>query len=641
LNQENAMQNDLNLLLQNVTEGLILLDGDGVILFMNKQAAAITGFTEDELLKKHLSAIYRDADDLIKAEYELSMTRANGTFVSEDVRTRGDGSTYWGRFSYARIGDKDQKAQGFTCVVSDVSARKEEEITLRQSEEKYRMLVEGVKDYAIFMLDPKGYIMTWNQGAQNTKGYAASEIIGKHFSTFYTAEDLQNDKPGRELRIAAETGKYEEEGWRVKKNGSVFWANVVLTALFNQQNKLIGYSKVTRDLSDRKEKQEMLRQSEERYRMLVEQVTDYAIFMLDEQGRIISWNKGAERIKGYAPNEVIGKYFSIFYSDEDNLNGKPAMELKVARKTGKYEEEGWRKRKDGSRFWANVVITSVYNKRGEIMGFSKVTRDLTERKRAERELKESHDRYRMLADELKIINEELRYTNQELEQFTSVASHDLQEPLRTIKSFLQLIEMKLPKTAGEDLQPYLKKCADAAQRMRELIQNLLQYSQLSRGVIMNEKVNVEELINQAIQNLKGAVEKTSAVISVKSDVDFVEGDKVQLLQLIQNLLSNALKFTSASNPQVRIRCNQENEHVKFSVADNGIGIARSDIEKVFDIFKRLHTEKEYPGTGIGLAICKKIVERHMGNIWVESEPGKGTTFFFTLNEKENQKQLVA
>lgn len=391
-------------------------------------------------------------NDTTRAEYELSQARRKGVNTSEGWKTKKDQSRFWGELTLTPLFDEQHLFIGYSSVLRDISEKKQAELELRESEEHYRLMVDGVRDYAIFMLDPTGIIKTWNDGAKRTKGYNASEIIGKHFSIFYTAEDLETKKPERELRIAIETGKYEEEGWRVKKNGSVFWANVVITALYNEQNQLLGFSKVTRDLTDRKEHEENLRQSEERYRSLVEQVTDYGIFMLDEKGRIVSWNEGARRIKGYAANEIIGKYFSIFYTDEDILNCKPAYELKVARAEGKYEEEGLRKRKKGSLFWANIVITAVYNKDKILLGFSKVTRDLTERKESEKALRESYERYRLLADELKVTNFELSYANEELEQFTSIVSHDLQEPIRTVKSFLQLIDMKLSAGQYDDVR---------------------------------------------------------------------------------------------------------------------------------------------------------------------------------------------
>jgi PAS domain S-box-containing protein len=621
-------------LLQSIREAVFMLDPDGFIKYSNPAAAVLSGYTESELLDRNISIIYENEEDRIKAEYELGMARKKGSYVVEGWKINKKGEKFWGEMSYSAIYDELKAFAGYSCILRDTYARKKEEFELRQSEERYRLMVEGVRDYCIFMLDPGGHIVTWNDGARRTKGYTSNEIIGKHFSTFYTAEDLESKKPERELKIAIATGKYEEEGWRVKKNGSVFWANVVITSLFNEQNKHIGFSKVTRDLTERKKDEEELRQSEERYRSLVEQVTDYGIFMLDEKGRIISWNEGAKRIKGYTAGEITGKYFSIFYPEEDILNGKPAFELKQARAEGKYEEEGWRLRKDGTRFWANVVITPVYNNAGALIGYSKVTRDLTERKESEKALRDSYDRYRQLTEELRITNHELSYANQELEQFTSIVSHDLQEPIRTIKSFLQLIDMKLDAGATAELKTYIGKSINAANRMKELIHNLLHYSQLGKSELMEQKVSVNELFNQALQNLKTTVDTSRAQIIIENEVDTLYGDPVQLVQLIQNLLSNALKFTDSENPQIRIRCFKENGYVKFAVTDNGIGIGEGDLNKVFEIFRRLNTRKDYPGTGIGLAICKKIVDRHRGRIWPESEPGKGTTFYFTINEEK-------
>jgi len=628
------MNTNPNLLLQSINEAIVVLDTDGYVAYSTPAVTATTGFTSSDLLNQHLAIFYPGAEDLVKAEYELGLALKKGRLVSEGWRAKKGNQQFWAEASLAPFYNEQKKLAGYTYIIRDISEKKHWEIELRQSEERFRLTVEGVRDYAIFMLDTTGHIMSWNEGAERIKGWSANEIIGKHFSTFYTAEDLEDKKPERELRIAIATGKYEEEGWRVRKNGSVFWANVVITALYNEQNKHIGFSKVTRDLTDKKMSEESLRQSEERYRSLVEQVTDYGIFMLDEKGRIISWNEGARRIKGYEQSDIIGKYFSIFYPEEDILNGKPAYELKVALAEGKYEEEGWRVKKDGSLFWASVVITAIYNSNGIHIGFSKVTRDLTERKEAERALRESYERYRLLADQLKATNTQLSYANQELEQFTSIVSHDLQEPIRTIKSFLQLINIKLNNEQNDDLKTYIEKAVTAADRMKMLIQNLLHYSQLSKGELVEETMSVEDIINEAVQNVRSSVAKNNAQISIETDVHTIEGDRVQLVQLIQNLLSNALKFTDRQSPKIKISAVRENGHVKFSVSDNGIGIAETDLNKVFEIFRRLHTNKAYPGTGIGLAICKKIVDRHRGKIWPESKPGKGTTFYFTLNEEQ-------
>lgn len=634
------MFNNCQNLIRGVSEAIIMLDRDGYITYSNPATTSITGYHRDELLNKPFSLIYQNSDDSIKAEYEISLALKKGKFVSEGWKRRKDDSLFWAEMSLSPIYDEDNKLIGYGCILSDFSHRKELEVKLRRSEESFRLMVETVTDYAIFMLDATGHIVTWNEGAKKIKGYSAAEIIGKHFSTFYTDEDLKTGKPARELKIAIATGKYEEEGWRVRKDGSVFWANVVITALFNQQNKHIGFSKVTRDLTDRKNNEEALRRSEERYRSLVEQVSDYEICMLDEKGRIVSWNEGAKKIKGYSSEEIIGKYFTVFYPEEDILNGKPSYELSVAKKEGKYEEEGWRLRKGGSRFWASVVITAIYNADNILLGYSKVTKDLTEKKEAEKALRDSYERYRILANELKITNDELSYANQELEQFTSIVSHDLQEPIRTIKSFLLLMEIRINEDRYEDLKTYIGKSINAATRMRELIQNLLQYSQLGKVEVAKEKVSVAEVMNEVSQNLRSAIEKNNAQIHFETDVDIVEGDRVQLVQLIQNLLSNALKFTNGQSPEISVRGFRENGFVKFAVSDNGIGIGKNDLNKVFEIFRRLNTKKEYPGTGIGLAICKKIVDRHGGKIWPESKPGKGTTFYFTLSQEAQKETAI-
>ncbi|GAB2777648.1 PAS domain-containing sensor histidine kinase [Rhabdobacter roseus] len=634
------MDIDHPLLLQSIREAILLLDADGYISYANQATMTLTGFTAPELLNQHFSLLYPDRQDVLKREYELSQAQKKGTFIDQSWKIKKDGTLFWGELSLWPVYDARQLLAGFSILLRDNSEKKKRELEAQEREMRYRLLVEGMKDYAIFLLDPQGRIMTWNEGGQRLKGYSAPEIIGKNFSVFYQSSELEKRQPERELKHAQETGKYEGEGWRVKKNGSVFWAHQLITALYNEQNQLIGFSKVTRDLTEYKEREEILRQSEERYRLLVEQVTDYAIFMLDEKGKIISWNEGARRIKGYSAEEIIGKYFSIFYPEEDIQAGKPPTELRIASTEGKYEEEGWRIRRDGSRFWATVVITAVYNTQQVLIGFSKVTRDLTERKAGEKALRDSHDRYRRLTRELEGITTELSFKNQELEQFTSIVSHDLQEPVRTIKSFLTLIERKLDATADEALWGYIQKALLTANRMRELIQYLLHYTQLGKEELAIQTVSFQELVQQAMQNLKTALESSGAEISVETEVDVLTGDPVQLVQLIQNLLSNALKFMDTQPPRIHIGCTQTEGQIQVAIKDNGIGIAQENLTKIFEIFRRLHTKQKYEGTGIGLAICKKIVDRHGGRIWPESEPGQGTTFYFTLPARSTLNQVT-
>ena len=287
-------------------------------------------------------------------------------------------------------------------------------------------------------------------------------------------------------------------------------------------------------------------------------------------------------------------------------------------------------RKDGSRFWANIVITAVYDTEGRLSGFSKVTRDLTERKMSEQALQESSDKYRQLAEELSVTNSELSSVNRELEQFTAIVSHDLKEPVRTVRSFLHLMDQYLDQQKFDLLKPSIGKGILAAQRMQDLIDNLLHYSQLSKIGLQRQKLKVDEVIGEAIQNLNDAIEQSGAQIRMDSDVSFIYGDRVQLVQLFQNLLANALKFTDGSTPEVTVKSWMENGSVRFVVEDNGIGISTENLEKIFEIFRRLHFASQYPGNGVGLAVCKKVVERHRGIIWAESAQGKGASFHIML-----------
>ena len=289
----------------------------------------------------------------------------------------------------------------------------------------FRLLVQSVEDYAIFMLDPGGRVLTWNRGAQRIKGYAATEIVGQHFSVFYGAEDLAARKPERELEVATREGRVEDEGWRLRKDGTRFWANVVITALRDDSGALLGFGKVTRDLTERRIAAEDLRRSEERFRLLVEGVGDYAIYLLDPQGKVSTWNSGAQKIKGYAPSEIIGQYYATFFTAEDVAAGRPELELDAARSVGRFEEEGWRVRKNGERFWANVVLTALRDATGQLIGFSKITRDLSARREAElvartllqeqaartaaenaeQQIKDERERYKSLSRRLEVIFE--------------------------------------------------------------------------------------------------------------------------------------------------------------------------------------------------------------------------------------------
>jgi PAS domain S-box-containing protein len=624
------MNNNDHWLLQTLPQAILQLDPDGYITYANPAATNLTQYALHELVNQPISCLYHPVGDTTKAYYELSLAKKAGLFRTQGWRTKNDGTTAWCEISYSCLYEANTRFSGYACMLTDRSAQQQEALRLRQQEERYRLMVEGVKDYAIFMLDTGGHILTWNEGAQRIKGYAANEIIGKHFSTFYTAEDLADGKPARELRIAIQTGKYEEEGWRVKKNGSVFWANVVITALFNEANQHIGFSKVTRDLTERKQNQEDLRLSEERYRSLVEQVTDYGIFMMDQKGRVVNWNEGARRISGYTQSDIIGKYFSIFYPPEDILSGKPAGELQVALASGTYEEEGWRVRQDGRLFWASIVITAMYNPAGLHIGFSKVTRDLTERKEAERILRESNDRYRSLTIEL-------QRSNEDLQRFAHVASHDLKEPARKVKLFSSRLDEEYRALLPEKAQQFVTKIQHSADRMLAMIQGVLTYSSLNSTPQLLEWIDLNQLLAQIETDLDVLMLEKQAQLT-RQALPCVEGVPLLLYQLFYNLITNALKFAKATEPaQISLSTIRlvDEKYVQIQVADKGIGFDAKYAEKVFETFTRLHAKDDYEGTGLGLALCKKIVHRHGGTITVESAINEGTTFLITLPRQQS------
>jgi PAS domain S-box-containing protein len=480
------------------------------------------------------------------------------------------------------------------------------------SPDVFRLLVEQVKDYAIFMLDREGYILTWNEGARRLKGYEPNEIIGKHFSAFYPHQDIETEKPAFELRMAQEMGRYEEEGWRVRKDGSRFWADVVITPL-RDKGTLSGYAKVTRDLTQRKLQEEnfqRLLESEERFRLLVEQVKDYAIFILDAKGNIASWNQGARRIKGYSSDEIIGRHFSTFYTPEDLRTDKPTMELTVAIREGRYEEEGWRVRKDGTRFWASVVITALWDKRGNLTGFAKVTRDLTQRKREQ---------------------EAMKHKNEELEAFAHTLSHDLRAPLRSISSFAQILKHDRKDLSAPEQETYLEKIFKAAQSMESLISDILKLSQLNLTQAPHELLAMDEVVDEALALLEGEINKTEAEVIVRKPLPEIEANRTLMLQIFTNLLSNALKFTAPGRTaRVEIFAEVGNGDCHFHVKDGGVGVPKEFQEAIFKIFERGAADDDSSGTGVGLAIVRKAVDRMGGRITVESEPGQGSDFVVTI-----------
>ena len=480
---------------------------------------------------------------------------------------------------------------------------------LRNSEEKYRMLVEGVENYSIFMLDLQGLVVSWNAGAERLKGYTAGQIVGHDFRCFFLPEDIKRGKPGEWLRIAAVAGRHQEQVLRVRKDGSRFLANVTLTALRDGSGKLQGFSEISQDLTESTE-------SDAKYRGLLEAAPD-AMVVVNHRGQIVLLNVQAENQFGYRRDELVGQMIGNIvpegFAERLVADALRSTEDALAQQIGTGIELSGR-RKDGSTFPIELMLSPLGT--GDNILVTVAIRDITRRKEAEAVLLQKV--------------QELSRSNEELGQFAYMASHDLQEPLRMVASYTQLLSRRYKGKLDADADEFIAFAVDGANRMQQLIRDLLAYSRVrTEGENLND-TSSEGALNLALQNLRVATEETGAVVTHDA-LPVVLADETQLVQLFQNLVGNGIKYHGAGIPRVHVSAARDG-HGKwlFSVKDNGIGIEPRYFEKIFGVFQRLHKREEFPGNGIGLAICKKIVERHGGDIRVASVLGQGSTFSFAL-----------
>jgi PAS domain S-box-containing protein len=471
------------------------------------------------------------------------------------------------------------------------------------------------------MLDLQGHVTSWNAGARRFKGYEPDEIIGQHFSRFYTAEERAREIPRIALETAEREGRFEAEGWRVRKDGSTFWANVVIDPVRDPQGNLVGFAKVTRDLTARRAAEEELRASEERFRMLVQSVTDYAIYLLDPEGRVSSWNAGAERFKGYLADEIMGEHFSRFYTDEDKQAGIPRIALETARSEGRFEAEGWRVRKDGTRFWASVIIDAIHNDEGELIGFAKVTRDLTEKREIEEQLRQSQ---KMEA----------------VGQLTGGIAHDFNNLLTGISGSLEMMQMRLTQGRAAEIDRYVLAAQGAVKRAASLTHRLLAFSR--RQTLDPRPTNINRLLN----GLEDLIQRTVGP-SVRVEVVGVSGlwttlvDANQLENAILNLSINARDAMpdggaltiETANKWLDERAARQHDlpvgqYVSVCVTDTGIGMTPDVVAKAFDPF--FTTKPLGQGTGLGLSMIYGFARQSGGHVRIYSEVGQGTTMCIYL-----------
>ena len=486
-------------------------------------------------------------------------------------------------------------------------------------EGRYRLLVESVTDYAIYMLDPQGHIVSWNPGAQRIKGYTAREIIGAHFSRFYTDEDRATQLPAHALKTAVTTGKFEAEGWRLRKDGTRFWASVVIDPIKTAAGGLIGFAKITRDLTERKAAEETLHRSQEQFQLLVQSVSDYAIYMLDLHGHIASWNPGAARIKGFTADEVIGTHVSRFYTDEDRKTGEPEKALDTARREGRAEKEGWRLRKDGSRFWAHVVLAAIHGKDGQVAGFAKITRDVTVQRNAQKALEEAREAL-FQAQKMDAIG-----------QLTGGVAHDFNNLLMAIMGSLELLRKRLPDDPRAHL--LLDNAFLGAQRGTALTQRMLAFAR--RQELKSEAIDVPNLIRGMTDLLERSL-GPSIPIETRFPLKLptVEADPNQLELAVLNLAVNARDampqggtVTIGARPEI-ISGNHPiglpaGTYLCLWVSDEGEGMDAETLARATEPF--FTTKGVGKGTGLGLPMVHGVAEQSGGRFLLKSRKGFGTT----------------
>ncbi|MBY3256310.1 PAS domain S-box protein [Rhizobium laguerreae] len=483
---------------------------------------------------------------------------------------------------------------------------------------RFRLLVDAITDYAIYMLSPEGIVTSWNTGAQRFKGYKPSEILGEHFSRFYLEEDRAEGVPERALATAAEEGRFEGEGWRRRKDGSRFWAHVVIDPIRRPSGELIGYAKITRDLTERRAAEKAIRQSEEQFRRLVQGVSDYAIYMLDPDGNVSSWNFGAERIKGYRPQEIIGRHFSTFYTPEDREAGVPQTALDIARAEGRFEREGWRVRKDGSRFWASVVIDVIRDEEGDVLGFAKITRDITEKMETQRALEQAR--------------EEL-FQSQKMEaigQLTGGIAHDFNNLLMAVLGSLEILKKRMPQDLS--LTSLVDNAMQGAQRGAALTQRMLAFSR--RQELHMEPIDVSGLVRGMMDMLSRSLGPLTIIeTSFPIRLPTILTDPNQLEMAILNLVVNA-RDAMPSGGRIMLRASEESlpsgkgplspgRYVRIAVIDEGEGMDAKTLEQAVTPF--FTTKGVGKGTGLGLSMVQGLASQSGGRLMMKSSLGEGTT----------------
>jgi PAS domain S-box-containing protein len=617
-------------LLEAAPDAMVVVSEAGEIVLVNVQAEKQFGYQRDELVgQKIMNIIPEGFAERLIADANRSVADALAQHIGEGIELSGrrrDGTEFPIEIMLSPL----ESAEGIlvTAAIRNISSRKAAEAhlakaegkrqfvenSLRESEERYRMLLDGIQDYAIFMMDPQGQILSWNAGAELIKGYRADEIIGQNFSCFFPPKDIEQGRPEDILRLTAAGGRHEEQGVRVRKDGSQFLASLTFTALYDQAGNLRGFSEFSHDLTESKE-------AAAKYRGLLEAAPD-AMVVVNEAGEIVLVNVQAEKQFGYRRDELVGqKVMNIIpegFAERLIADATRSTAEALAQQIGMGIELSGR-RKDGTEFPIEIMLSPLESTEGILV--TAAIRNISARKKSEQELA--------------VANQVLEESNLELKQFAYIASHDLQTPLRSIAGFVQLLQQEYEGKLDEQARDWILRTVRAVARMQTLIRDLLSYSRVEARSGPFTQIPFVDIVNDALILLESSIHDSGGQVAC-GKLPIVMGDRSQLVQLMQNLIGNGLAYRSDKPPHIHISAERGGKDWIFSIRDNGIGIDPKHYEPIFEIFKRLHHQKDKPGTGIGLAVCRRVVTRHGGKIWVESESGYGSTFHFTIPEGTEQ-----
>jgi PAS domain S-box-containing protein len=617
----------LAIILETTADAVVTTDPSGTFVTWNKSAERIYGYSAAEILGKYsITDLTPDAQKENLRSVFQNVRSGEQVIDFHALQIRKDGSIINVSITLTPIINENHEVLAISGISRDITEQKKAEQALKESEERFRLLVEEVKDYSIFMLDPQGNIISWNKGAEAMKGYSAGEVIGKNFSMFYTPGELDRNEPAYNLSMAAEKGRYETEGWRSRKDGTLFWADVIFTALYNDKHELRGFAKITRDITERKKTEQQIQEAKEQIETVINNAPS-SVVVINEEGNIINWNSKSELVFGWKAEEVIGKpmhqiimpqrYVSAHHEGVHRFLGTGTGP--VINKTIEISAI----RRSGNEFPIELSISATKSK-GKYL-FIAFINDITERKLADEKVKS-------LNRDLQVNIEKLESANKELEAFTYSVSHDLRAPLRAIHGYSNILMDEAGLTMSSETKKMLNSIVFNAKKMGQLIDDLLAFSRLGKKEMQKTRTDMNEIVKEVLSELR-KIDPMKAEIIVKPLPEaFV--DHNLMLQVYTNLISNAIKYSShQERPKIEIGSLSKDSETIYYVKDNGVGFNMQYYDKLFGVFQRLHDPNEYEGTGVGLALVKRIILRHEGRVWAESEEGKGATFYFTLKQE--------